>query len=124
MENFLPYLWSALGAIVTALVSWGISRLIAFLNTKIKDERAIKFTTEFVEIVETTVLSLNQSVVDTLKKEGKFTEQAQKEIKEKCINIVLEKMTPSLKEYINNNYGDIRDYIADKIEAFIYHIKH
>ena len=64
-----------------------------------------------------------QEFVEVLKKNGKFDEAAQKEAKEKATKIIMNKLTPELKEFITANYGDISAWVNDQIEVAIYNFK-
>ena len=44
-------LLSVISVIVTGLISWGVERLIAFLNAKIKNTKALKYLTDANTIV-------------------------------------------------------------------------
>ena len=64
-----------------------------------------------------------QEFVDTMKKNGKFDEAAQKEAKERAYNIIINQLTPELQNYIKENFGDMKDYIMNQIEAMVYQLK-
>lgn len=121
--EFWTIFWSAIGTVVTALVSWGVSRLIAWLNTKIKDEKMRTHASNLIQIIYSAVQAIQQTFVDALKDDGKFDEKEQKEAKEKCVQIVMSQLTPELKSYITENFGDIQAYISNQIEAVIYNLK-
>lgn len=69
------------------------------------------------------VQTVFQEFVDTMKKNGKFDEAAQKEAKERAYNIIINQLTPELQNYIKENFGDIKDYIMNQIEAMVYQLK-
>ena len=66
---------------------------------------------------------LTKSPFDTLKKEGKFDEAAQKEAKEKAYAIITGQLTEELRKYITDNFGDMKEYLMNQIEAMIYNLK-
>ena len=127
MESFvkevLPILYSVLGTAITALVSWAVSLLISWLNKKIKDEKVRKWTTDITKIITDAVMSVFQTFVETLKKNGKFDENAQKEAKDKCLDIIMNQLTPDMKNYITENFGDLKEWLSHQIEAIIYSLK-
>lgn len=123
MDQFITLLWSALGIIVTGLISWCTSALIAWLNTKIKDKKMAEKATALINIVMDAVKAVFQSFVQTLKDNGKFNEAAQKEAKEKALAIINGQLTDELKKYIQDNFGDIQSYLETLIESVIYNLK-
>ena len=116
-------LWSALGIVVTGLVSWAVGLLITWMNSKIKDQTLAKHLTAVTKIVTDAVTNVFQSFVDTMKKNGTFTPEAQAEAKEKALEIIFQQLTPELTDYIKTNFGDIREWLSNKIESVIYSLK-
>ena len=123
MDQFYQILWTAVGILVTGLMTWLVAVLTGFFNSKIKDKKAAKWATDITTIVLNAVQSVFQSFVDTLKKQNKFDKQAQEEAKQKAYNIVMTQLTPELQEYIQDNFGDMKEFILNKIEATIYSLK-
>jgi len=123
MEQFYAILWSALGVVVTGLVSWLTATGISFLNQKIKDKKIARWSSEIYQIIMNAVQAVFQTFVDVMKKEGKFDENAQKEAKERAYKIVTSQLTEELKQYITDNFGDIKEYVMNQIEAMIYQLK-
>lgn len=116
-------LYSALGMIITGLVSWGVERLIAFLNTKIKNIKALTYLTDAISIVTNSVKSTYQTYVQSLKDKDVFTEEAQKTALIKALNQAQSQMSEELKKYITNNFGNLTDWITTQIEASLYNLK-
>lgn len=116
-------IWSVVGMAVTALVSWAVSLLISWLNAKIKDEKLKKWSSQVTLIVSDAVQCVFQSFVETLKNNGKFDEKAQIEAKEKALEIINSKLTKELKDYITDNFGDMKVWLSEKIESVIYQLK-
>lgn len=123
MTYFWEILWGVVGTVVTGLATWLTTRLVAWLNTKIKDQKAAKIATDLANIIMSAVQAVSQSFVDTLKKNGKFDEAAQKEAKEKAYNIIMGELTEELKEYVLANFGDIKEYVMNQIEAMLFILK-
>lgn len=122
-QEFWTIFWSAIGTIVTALTSWGISRLIAWLNTKIKDEKMRQMAGQVLSIIQSAVQAIQQVFVDALKDDGKFDAKEQAIAKEKCLEIIKEQLTPELTAYIQENFGDVQKYLSTQIEAVLYNLK-
>ncbi len=120
---FWPIFWSAIGIILTGLATWLTTVGVNFLNQKIKDKKLARWSSALFEIIMKAVQSVFQEFVETLKKNGKFDEAAQKEAKERAYKIIMAQLTPELKDYITNNFGDMQEYLMNQIEAMIYQLK-
>lgn len=122
-QEVLNIILSALSIVVTGLVSWGVSVLINWMNTKIKDQTLVNHLSAITQIVTDAVMNVFQSFVETLKRNGTFDEAAQKEAKEKAMAIVESQLTGELRKYIADNYGDVQEWLKNKIESVIYSLK-
>ena len=123
MEQFWNVFWSAIGILLTGLVSWVTTVVISWLNTKIKDKKAAQFASDVWLIITSAVNTVQQTYVDNMKKQGKFTSENQKEAFDKAVNIVKTQLTIELKTYIQEHFGDVEEYIKTQIESVIYQIK-
>ena len=119
----MPILLTALSVLVTGLATWGVSDLTKWLNTKIKDTKAAGYLTQITQIVTDAVMNVFQSFVQTLKDNGNFGEEAQAEAREKALAIIQSQLTDELKAYIQENFGDMQNWLLSKIEAIIYSLK-
>lgn len=119
MEQFYTILWSILGAIATGLATWLTSYLVGLINSKIKDQKLKDFLTKFTELVMSSVNALTQTTVEALKKEGKFDAEAAKKVKEDCIKLIQSQLAPDMIKFIEENFGDVKEYISTQIESFI-----
>lgn len=122
-QEFYAILWSIVGTVVTALASWGVATLIAWMNGKIKDQKLARWSTAVLQIIFSAVQTVFQEFVEVMKKEGTFTSEAQKEAKERAYNIIINQLTPELKKYIEDNFGDMKEWIMNQIESAIYQLK-
>ena len=114
---------SALGTVVTALITWGVERLIAWLNTKIKDNKALKFLTEAIGVVQAAVKATFQTYVESLKNQNVFDEEAQKEALNRAIAQIKATLSVETQKYIEENYGDLTEWIKLHIESTLYDLK-
>ena len=119
MEQFWPILWGALGTVITALATWLASYIVGLLNSKIKDQKLATFLTKFMEILTTSVNALTQTTVSELKKNGKFDSESACRVKEECVKLIKNQLAPDMIEFIQNNFGDVTDYVSTQIESFI-----
>jgi hypothetical protein len=116
-------LWSLIGVVGTALISWLTTKLIQWLNSKTKNEKVKTWNSQLISIISSAVTSVMQTYVDALKKEGKFDETAQAEAKQKALDIITGQLTDELKKYITDNFGDIKEYLSTQIEAMVHSLK-
>ena len=122
-QEFYAILWSAVGAIVTALSSWGIATFIAWMNGKIKDQKLARWSSAVLQIIFSAVQTVFQEFVDVMKKNGTWNEEAAKEAKERAYNIIVGQLTEELRKYITENFGDMKEWIMNQIESAIYQLK-
>ena len=122
-QELWAIIWSALGTIVTAFVGWLTTTGVIWLNNKIKNGKMATWSSTIYQIIMDAVQTIFQEFVDALKKAGKFDEKAAKEAKEKAMNIIMSQLTPKLKKYIEDNFGDMQEYLMNQIEAMIYRLK-
>ena len=123
MDKVLNIILAGVSIIVTGLASWGVAVFTNWINSKMKDKKMAALLAQAMQIVADAVKLIFQEFVEVLKKNGKFDEAAQKEAKEKATKIIMNKLTPELKEFITANYGDISAWVNDQIEVAIYNFK-
>lgn len=122
-QEILNIIWSAVGIVVTGLLSWATTALVSWLNSKIKDTKVKQWATDLAQIVMSSVMTITQTYVDSLKQQGAFTEEKQKEAFNKCLDLIKSQLTPDLIKYITDNFGDIEAYLKAQIEAMIKSLK-
>lgn len=98
--------------------------LVAFIGVKIQkikketdDDLAIKYWDMLNETITNCVLATTQTYVDTLKKQGKFDEEAQKIAFETTYQNVMSILTDEAKKYLITMVGDLGACVQNKIEA-------
>jgi hypothetical protein len=69
------------------------------------------------ETITDCVIATTQTYVETLKKQGKFDTDAQKEAFNQTYNAVMVILNDEAKEYLNSAVGDLKLFITQKIEA-------
>lgn len=123
LSAFWPIFWSVIGTVATGLATWLTTVIIGWLNTKIKDKKLAQWASQVSTIIFNAVQAVTQEFVDTLKKNGKFDEAAQKEAKERAYKIICVELSADLKSYISENFGDMKEYIMNQIESAIWYQK-
>lgn len=89
--------------------------LFTFVNSYIKNKQVVGI----VQCIETAVMSVAQTYVDALKKEGKFDSVAQEEAKKKAIEIATDLIGVKGQTLITKLYGDFATYLDNKIEELV-----
>ncbi|MBS6440794.1 MAG: hypothetical protein KH380_00175 [Coprobacillus sp.] len=110
-------------AVVIPVISLLGAKLVSWLSTKIKNEKANKMIKTATEIVVSAVKTVFQTYVDALKKEGKFDKESQILALTKAKDIALSQMTEDVKEFIQTNYGELDLWLTIQIEATINTLK-
>ena len=106
-------------SIVLPLISIAGAKLIQFINSKIKNNKAADLLTTATTIVINAVRSVFQTYVEALKKEGSFNKDAQIIALNKAKDIALTQMTDEVKEYLVKTYGNLDSWLDTNIEATI-----
>ena len=106
-------------SIVLPLISIAGAKLIQFINSKIKNNKAADLLTTATTIVINAVRSVFQTYVEALKKEGSFNKDAQIIALNKAKDIALTQMTDEVKNYLVTTYGSLDFWLDTNIEATI-----
>lgn len=105
-----------LGILTTFFVKW-VNAKSAEIKTKIDDATLEKYLTMLTETISDCVIATNQTYVESLKQQGKFDAEAQKEAFLLTSNAVIEILSDDAKIYLTAAVGDLNTYITKKIEA-------
>lgn len=122
-QELVTILWGALGTIVTAFIGWLTTTGVIWLNNKIKDAKIARWSSAIYQIVMSAVQTVFQEFVDVMKKAGTWNEETAKEAKERAMKIIMGQLTPELKKFIEENFGDMKEYLMNLIESVIYQLK-
>lgn len=121
-QNIQEILYLIITGIVPLLITYGI----IFLKVKIKEQekklendQLIKYIDAATDAISKAVLTVSQTYVDTLKKEGKFDAEAQKTAKQMAIDKAKALITAESKTAIETLYTDFEAYLNDAIESLV-----
>lgn len=123
MEQFWTIFWSAIGVMLMGLATWVSSFVTSWLSTKIKDKKLRSLAVQLNEIVMRAVMTITQTYVDNMKKQNAFDGEAQKNALNKCLGIINTQLTQELRDYVEENFGDIKSYLVTLIESTIASLK-
>lgn len=105
-----------LGILVKYLVTYLTAKKDS-IKANTDSETAKKYTDMIYQTVVDCVVATNQTYVDTLKKSGNFTPEAQKEAFDRTMKAVLAILTDDAKDYIQQATGDLNTYLTSLIES-------
>lgn len=114
---------NVISAVVTTvllpLITWAGTKLIQYIGTKVKNEKAAALLTTATTIVLNAVRSVFQTYVESLKASGSFGLDAQVEALKKAKDIALSQLGEDVKEYITTNFGSLDGWLTNQIESSI-----
>ena len=114
---------NVISAVVTTvllpLITWAGTKLIQYIGTKVKNEKAAALLTTATTIVLNAVRSVFQTYVESLKASGSFNAEAQKTALSKAKDIALSQLGEDVKEYISSTYGNLDGWLTNQIESTI-----
>lgn len=128
MQNNLlqEIFFTCLLPLIGILCAYGISFLrkkTSEIQTQVDDETFTKYSDMLVDLIETCVITTNQTYVNTLKKQGGFGEEEQKIAFQKTYEAVRSLMTVEMGEVLSEVYKDLDFYIRQKIEETVNVVK-
>lgn len=115
-EIFRVCIIPLLGILVKYLVDYLTAKRDE-IKASTDSEIAKTYTDMVYQTVVDCVIATNQTYVDTLKKSGNFTVEAQKEAFNRTMNAVLAILSQDAKDYITQATGDLNTYLTQLIEA-------
>lgn len=89
------------------------------LKEKATDDRYFLYIDILQELVTKTVIMVNQTYVEELKKENAFTKEAQVEAFNKVFETVVESLSEDVYIYLEQIIGDLNEYIKVLIESSV-----
>ena len=123
MQQFLTQLFElVLFPLIIALGLYAVNFIrvkAAELKAKIKGDKEDKYIDRITEIINACVITTNQTYVETLKKQGNFDAEAQKEAFNQTKNAVMGMLNEELQNFITELFGDINIYLTSQIEATV-----
>lgn len=126
MESMLAVLAGAfapiLGAIATGLVSWGAIEVTKYVKSKTKNEAANDAISHICHTVETTVASLNQTLVPALQQaasDGKLTAKDGSMLKKIAMNKVRSQLPTAIENSARLAVNSVNGLVEAKIEQAV-----
>ena len=119
-ELLLDLLLAVITAAVPVLTTYAVGYINkakerAIANTE--DTKRQGYIKEIADAISDAVSATSQTYVDALKQAGKFTKEAQEEAAQKALATCIASISPAATDFIEDAYGDVKEYLANKIEA-------
>lgn len=115
-QIFEVCLFPLLGVLTTFLILF-INKKSQELKAQTDNELYHKYIDMLEQTVVNCVIATNQTYVDSLKKQGKFDLEAQKEAFNRTYNQVMLILADDAKVYLESAVGDLNAYITNMIET-------
>ena len=98
------------------VIQWLNAKKVEIMN-KVENDTADKYIALLFETISDCVSATTQTYVESLKKQGKFDGEAQKDAFQMTFDAVMNTLTEEAKMYLTEIYGDLNAYLTTKIEA-------
>lgn len=103
--------------IITTYATKWIKEIANNAAAKTDNVKVQGYLQEITDAVATAVSCTSQTYTDSLKESGNFTADAQREAFQKSYDSAVKIISPAAAAFIAEIYGDVGEYIAQKIEA-------
>ena len=126
VHNMSEFLWVLFQVVLVPAVPVLLKILYNFVvaytaekSEKIENEKVRGYVNDAVKAVMTAVTSTFQTYVDSLKKQGKFDEEAQKIAFNTARDTALLMLTQDMRDAVTTLYGDFDTWLTKTIEQFV-----
>lgn len=119
IQTILTAILIAAIPVITSELTKFLKLQVQTIKEKTKQEVLNKHIDRAGKVVEDIVKAISQTTVDTLKKQGAFTKEKQREAFNEAKSKVLEVLTKESKEALQEAYGDINIWIDTQIESTV-----
>lgn len=122
--DWLDILYKVFEVALVPILAAATLYIVSLVNAKKREllEKTKNETTKkYIEMLDKTivecVLATNQTYVESLKKQGSFDLDAQKEAFRLTYEAIMNILTDDAQEYLSEAINDLETYITNKIEA-------
>lgn len=116
VQIFETVLIPLLAALTVFAVKW-LNVKAEQVKTATDNEMLDKYVDMLKDTIAECVIATNQTYVDSLKKNGAFTKEAQQIAFDQTYNAVMNILSEDAKEYLDVALGDLNEYVIQLIEA-------
>lgn len=122
-ENILYAVIAAAVPVITGFICTWLASLYGNNKTKIKNENVKEVLGQVTDMIVAAVETTTSTYVKSLKAENLFDADAQKEAFNKTFNAVKKQLTTESAKIIEETYGDVEEYLTNKIEQLVEALK-
>lgn len=115
-EIFTVCIIPLLGVLTAFFIKW-VNAKSAEIKTNVNDATLSKYMDMLAQTISDCVIATNQTYVESLKAQGKFDLNAQKEAFNLTKDAVMTILSAEAQVYLSTAVGDLNAYITKKIEA-------
>lgn len=117
LSNLLTAVITAAVPVLTVAAINLIKKVAANKAAQTDNTLAQSYIKEIAKAVTDAVAATSQTYVDALKESGKFTKEAQTAAAKKALSACIASISPAAQTFIETAYGDLAEYLTNKIEA-------
>lgn len=114
-------IFMALAGLLSAFLVYLINKATNSLKAKTSNEVEVKYIDLLSSTIKEAVVSTNQTYTNSLKRQGEFTLDAQKEAFKMTYDKVMTILSQDAVKVLSTIYGDLDLYITSKIESEVLH---
>ena len=119
-EMLLELLMAVIAAAIPVLTTFVVKYINKAKEEAMSSTDSMKwewYIQEIANAITAAVSATSQTYVDALKKAGKFDAEAQREAAQMALDAALAAISPAAKEFIEQMYGDLVEFMTTRIEA-------
>lgn len=109
--------------VIELLIAFALLTGIYFVKSHVNDTKINKALGDLERAIYTSVEVTNNTYVDVLKKDGKFTLEGEENAMTATFSSVVTMLSDKTLKYIEKNVGDMDFFIRQRIEATVKDIK-
>ena len=117
LMNLLAVVITAAVPVITTYAVGYIKKIKKTAQAETDDIKKKGYIEEIATAISDAVSATSQTYVDALKQSGQFTAEAQAEAARRALNACIASLAPDTAKFIEAAYGDIKEYLSNKIEA-------
>lgn len=117
LMNLLAVVITAAVPVITTYAVGYIKKIKETAQAETDDIKKKGYIEEIATAISDAVSATSQTYVDALKQSGQFTAEAQAEAARRALNACIASLAPDTAKFIEAAYGDIKEYLSNKIEA-------
>lgn len=116
ISEVLELVLGLIAAVVTGVL---LPKLAQLVTSKVQNETLNNVVFDLSNSAAVVVNYLEQTMVSQLKKDGKWNSETQKEVLDKAVELVLERLADKTISTLDKNSTNVKNLIVSYVEAYI-----